>query len=167
MLVWLVLFSMSRIHAHWFHAACLEEWDEMKTEWRRTWVLGMLSTFKYHQACACAPTHLPTHRYIGYRITVENYWSVFGRTFHLSSILTVDLDAIVATYKCAPHHINLSMSSSWCSSCSLVVMVLHCWWALLWQPTVQPAWDAYCSPASREPSSANQGQGPPLIDSSV
>lgn len=50
-----------RHDAHWFHAVCLEEWEEMKMEWWRTGALGILSTFKYHRACASAPTHLPTH----------------------------------------------------------------------------------------------------------
>lgn len=85
----------------------------------------------------------------------------------LLTILTVDLDVIEATYKCTPAHINLSVSFSWCSSCSLVVMVLQRWWASLWQPTVQPARDSYGRPASGEPSSADRGQGLPLIDSPV
>lgn len=114
-------FSMSRLDAHWFHAACLEEWDEMKTEWRRTRVLGMLSTFKYHQVCVCAPTHPPTHRSsIWYLYDTNNFSLLMSFSLrHSLGYLTADLDIIVATYKCTPPTVNLSMSFSWCSSCSL------------------------------------------------
>ncbi len=156
-------FSMSRLDAHWFHAVCLEEWDEMKTEWRRTRVLGMLSTFKYHQALVRAlPPVCPHTRHTDRvydsckkkkkKITdqaLQDLKSPRLSCESLLTILTVDLDVIVASYECAPPRINLSMSFSWCSSCSLVVMVLHCWRAWLWQPTVQPARDSYGTPGLR------------------
>lgn len=83
------------------------------------------------------------------------------------TILTLCLGVIVATYKCECGCINLSVSFSWCSSCSLFVTPSHCWWTQFWQPTVQPAQESHRGPASGDTSSTNPGQGPPLIDRSV
>lgn len=130
-----VSFSAGRLDARWSHAMCLEEWDEMETEWRRTQVLGMLSTFKYHRACACAlpPVCPRTDRVYDNRSSFFFFLQELKpprlSSDSLLTILTASLDVIAATYECTPPHINLSMSSSWCSSCSLVVMVPHCWWA--------------------------------------
>lgn len=67
----------------------------------------------------------------------------------------------VAAHKCIWDHINLSMSFSWCSSCSLAVMILHSWWAQFWQPTVQKTQGSHYSVPPGEPSPAKGGTRTP------
>lgn len=77
-------------------------------------MLGMLSTFKYHQA-PCVRSHPSTHTQIEYMITVKSLiknLSLLVSSDSPLTVLTVYLDVIAATYKCSPPHINLSMSLS-------------------------------------------------------
>lgn len=76
---------------------------------------GTLSTFKYHQACASHPSAHTHDTQIEELITAQDSQELESPRLSSDSslsVLTVDLDLIVATYKCAPPRFNLSTSVS-------------------------------------------------------
>lgn len=99
-------------------------------QWQRTWALSVLSAFKYQQVCLFTPTHLPTHTkhrvYDDFKMKGPLIKPCTNSSIHVffSSHLTILTVGAACKWTC--EHINLSMSFSRCSSCSVVVMVLHC-----------------------------------------